>query len=63
VDFIHKLGIAQKEAKETQYWLRVLYGSEFITEDMYNSLMNDLDELQRILTASIKTVKAQLNQQ
>jgi len=61
VDFIHKLGIAQKEAKETQYWLRVLYGSEFITEEMYNSLMNDLDELQRILTASIKTVKAQLN--
>lgn len=63
VDFIHKLGIAQKEAKETHYWLRVLYGSEFINKEMFESLINDLDELQRIITASIKTVKAQLNQQ
>lgn len=63
VDFVHKLGIAQKEAKETEYWLRVLYGSEFINEEMFNSLIADLDELQRILTASIRTVKAQLNHQ
>lgn len=60
VDFVHKLGIAHKEAKETHYWLRVLYGSEFITKEMYDSLNADLEELQKILTASIKTAKAQL---
>jgi len=63
IDFIHKLGIAQKEAKETMYWLRVLYGSELITKEQYDGLVTDLDELQRIITSSIKTVKAQLDQQ
>ena len=32
-DFIHKLGVAQKEADETIYWLRVLYGSELIMQE------------------------------
>ena len=40
-DFVHKLGIAQKEANETIYWLKVLYGSELISQDMYDDLMNE----------------------
>lgn len=63
VDFVHKLGIAQKEAIETQYWLRVLYGSKLINKEKYDELLVDLNELMRIITASIKTVKTQINHQ
>lgn len=58
-DFVNKLSIAQKEAKETIYWLRVLYGSEYISHGQYSDLMNDVDELHRILSASIKTAKGE----
>ena len=56
-DFIHKLGIAQKEANETIYWLKVLYGSELITQTQYDELLKDVSELYRIITACIKTAK------
>jgi four helix bundle protein len=56
-DFIHKLAISQKEANETIYWLKVLYGSELISSDVYRELMNDVNELYKIITASIKTAK------
>ena len=56
-DFIHKLAISQKEAKETIYWLKVLYGSELMSLDVYRELMNDVNELYKIITASIKTAK------
>lgn len=59
-DFIHKLGIAQKEANETIYWLKVLYGSELISSEMYKELMTDVNELYKIITASIKTAKLSL---
>ena len=56
-DFIHKLGIAQKEANETIYWLKVLYGSELITQTQYDELLNDARELYKIIAASLKTLK------
>jgi four helix bundle protein len=58
-DFIHKLGVAQKEAYETIYWLRVLYGSELITQEQYDNLMADVETIHKILSASIKTAKEQ----
>jgi four helix bundle protein len=58
-DFIHKLGVAQKEAYETIYWLRVLYGSELITQEQYDNLMADVETIHKILLASIKTAKEQ----
>ena len=60
-DFANKLAIAQKEAFETIYWLRVLYGSELITKEQYDDLMPDVEELHRILSSSIKTVKDKEN--
>lgn len=60
IDLVHKLGVAQKEAYETIYWLKVLNGSELINDEMFNSLKGDVDELMRIITASIKTVKSRL---
>lgn len=59
-DMIHKLSIAQKEANETKYWLKVLYRSELIDEGQYKELMADLEELYRIITASIRSAKARM---
>ena len=59
-DFIHKLSISQKEAFETDYWLRLLRDSEYLTETQADSLLNDCRELQKLLTSSIKTAKESL---
>ena len=41
-DYVHKLKISLKEASETRYWLELLYESDQITKDVYDSLINDL---------------------
>ena len=56
-DFVHKLSIAHKESFETEYWLNLLRDSEYISSMHANSLIDDCCELQRMLTASIKTAK------
>ncbi len=56
-DFISKLHIALKETAETEYWLKLLIMSEYLTADMGNSLLNDCLEIKRILIASINTAK------
>ena len=56
-DFIAKLHIALKETAETEYWLRLLVMSEYITADMGKSLLEDCLEIKRILIASINTAK------
>lgn len=57
-DFIHKLSIALKESFETEYWLCLLRDSEYLTEKQSESLIADCNELQKILTSSIKTSKS-----
>ena len=56
-DFVSKMHIALKETAETEYWLRLLIMSEYITEDIGKSLLNDCLEIKRILIASINTAK------
>ena len=56
-DFIHKLSIALKESFETHYWLRLLRDSEILEDKIANSLLTDCEEVQKILTSSIKTSK------
>lgn len=56
-DFVHKLSIALKEASETNYWLRLLRDSGYLKENQALSLLNDCEELQKLLTAIIKTSK------
>lgn len=58
-DFTHKLFVSLKEANETIYWLKVLYGSELISKEQYDELMNDVQELYKILKTSIKTTKGE----
>lgn len=60
LDFVHKLSIAQKEANETYYWLRLLKDAGYIEEKLAESFLTDCKEIQRLLTASIKTAKSNL---
>lgn len=63
IDFIHKLSIAQKEASETNYWIRLLQKSDYLNEELAISLISDCEEIQRMLTASIKTAKVNLEKE
>ena len=56
-DFVSKMHIALKETAETEYWLKLLTMSEYITDDMGKSLLNDCLEIKRMLIASINTAK------
>ncbi|MEQ9437814.1 MAG: four helix bundle protein [Cyclobacteriaceae bacterium] len=53
-DFRAKLSIAYKEARETKYWLRLLHATDYITENAYDSLMKDCEELLKILYVIVK---------
>ena len=57
-DFVSKMHIALKETAETEYWLKLLTMSEYITNEMGSSLLADCLELKRMLIASINTAKA-----
>ena len=56
-DFIHKLAIALKEAKETEYWLALLFHSDYVEEKSYLSINTDVEELIKLLVSIIKTSK------
>ena len=56
-DFLAKLNIALKEAAETDYWLRLLYETEYLTERQFKSIYEDCDEVERLLVSIVKSVK------
>ena len=56
-DFIHKLEVALKEAKETHYWLEKLLVGDYINEAGYNSMSYDNIEIIKLLTSIIVTKK------
>lgn len=58
-DFLSKMSIAAKEARETKYWLRLLNESKLVDESVKNELAQ-VDELVRILTSIVKTVQEEL---
>jgi four helix bundle protein len=53
-DFLHKMSIASKEARETLYWLRLLQASGWFKTDLKDSLRFG-HELVKLLTAIVKT--------
>ncbi|NER38766.1 MAG: four helix bundle protein [Oscillatoria sp. SIO1A7] len=56
-DFISKQSIALKEAKETRYWLRLLIQSEMVPEPKLSSLLDECEQLIKIISKSIVTCK------
>ena len=59
-DFISKIAIASKEARETKYWLRILKESKLINKDLQKYL-NEIEELIKILASIVKTSQENLN--
>lgn len=60
-DFISKLSIAYKEARETLYWIRLMKAANYLTEAEAQSLLRDADEICRILSKILVTSKNKLN--
>jgi len=56
-DFNSKMYIALKEANETQYWLKLLHKTEYLTENEFDSIQNDIKEIIAILMSITKSVK------
>lgn len=57
-DFINKLSISLKEAHETEYWLKLLYETNYLSKKEYESVLNDCIEIIKILTSIIVTTKS-----
>ena len=56
-DFVHKLGIAEKEARESLYWLRLIAGSGIVRTRKLNPLMEETEELIAVLASIILSTK------
>ncbi len=57
-DFLHKLSISYKEARETIYWLKLLQAINYLTDEVANSLLNDCNEICKIIGKIQTTLKA-----
>ncbi|WP_418894020.1 four helix bundle protein [Limibacterium fermenti] len=56
-DFIHKLGIAQKECDETMYWLEILQAAYLLDQNTFDSIYKDASEILKMIKSSILTTK------
>ncbi len=56
-DFISKMSIAYKEARETKYWIRLLEATGYFDPVQATSLLNDIEELLKILGKILITTK------
>lgn len=59
-DFIAKVSIAYKEARESAYWVKLLRATDYLEESQAQSLLNDLDELLKIIAKILITSKEQI---
>ena len=57
-DFLHKVSIAYKEARESHYWIRLLTDSNIIEGDQKEELLDDNEEILRIIGSIQKTMKS-----
>ncbi len=53
-DFNTKMNIALKEANETGYWLKLLYKTDYLTKNEFDSIESDAKEITAILTSICK---------
>ena len=56
-DFIHKLNISLKESYETEYWIELLYETDYINKQQFESIISDNKEITATLVKIIKTSK------
>ena len=58
-DFMAKMSIALKEAVETEYWLELLSRTGYLTEKQYGDVREDVSELAKMLTATVKRMRGE----
>lgn len=56
-DFVYKMNISLKEARETKYWLNLLVDTDYIQKNLFNNIETKCDELIKILNSIILTTK------
>ncbi len=56
-DFLSKMNIALKEANESLYWIDLLYRTDYITEQEFQSIIKDCEELLKLLASIVKTTR------
>ena len=54
-DFAAKMNIALKEANETEYWLKLLYRTQYLSKEQYESINHDIQELLGLLVSICRT--------
>ena len=59
-DFLSKMYISLKECAETKYWPELLFKTDYLTEQQYQSINEDCTELIKLLTSSAKTMSIKL---
>lgn len=55
--FLHQLSIANKHAFKTNFWLRLLHDGDYLNEKQFQSLLENCEELQKLLISSLKTTR------
>ncbi len=60
-DFVSKLSISYKEAREAKFWIRLLHTTGYLDEPQANSLLSDNEELLKIIGSIQSTVKKNTN--
>jgi four helix bundle protein len=60
-DFLSKVYIALKECVETKYWLELLHETDYLTEQEYQSINTDCEELRKMLSSTTKTLNSTLH--
>jgi four helix bundle protein len=56
-DFLSKMSIASKEARECHYWLRLLRDAGYVTEQEAQPILEEVSSLVRILTSIVKSTR------
>jgi four helix bundle protein len=60
-DFLSKVYIALKECAETIYWLDLLFETDYLTKNEYDSILSDCEEMRKMLSATTKTMNSKLH--
>ena len=56
-DFVSKMNIALKETAETDYWMRLLHATEYLSDQEFQSMIVDCREIGKMLTAIVKSAR------
>jgi four helix bundle protein len=60
-DFAYKMNVALKESAETEYWLELLKETQYISDEMFNSVIEENREILKMLASIVKTSKENID--